>query len=205
MRNAHFMVIVLRLGVIKMSERLHRILLDYDGMTKEAVEQEAERLKGMFPELGDYRIEPSNTSVICWTLRFPKSAVTWQKAAEVVEASDSDCEWKKYVLRYRCMTKRTEISMGSEMNPPREVRNLPVKEITLPVKITILAESPLDLKRLVKLCEAINDKTWEWKVETPLWDLETRVIIGCVDKQQAERRVRMIGEIGIGTRGEITW
>jgi len=180
-----------------MSGRLHRILLDYDGMTEEAMKQEAERLKGMFPELGEYKIEPSNTGVVCWTLIFPKSAVPWDKAVEVIEASDCDQEWKGYALKYGCMAKRTRESMSSKSNPPIGLRNKPVEKITLPVKITALAREPLDLKRLVKLCEAIPDKTWEWKVETPLWDLKTRVIIGCVDEKQAERRIKMMKEIGI--------
>jgi len=180
-----------------MIERLHRILLDYDGVTEEAMKREAERIRAAFPELGEYRIEPSNTSIVCWTLIFPKSVVPWAKAVEVLNTSNCDQEWKEYALKYGCMAKRTETSMDSKLNPPRKPRNPPVDKIRLPVEIVIYAKTPLDLKRLIKLCEVIDDKTWEWKAETPLYDLKTRVYIGCQNEGQAKRRVRMIKEIGI--------
>lgn len=74
-----------------------------------------------------------------------------------------------------------------------------VKEITLPVKLIVKPYDISDLKKIMRLCESIKDKTWQWKVfadpasvlfeDRPCWNF---VVIGCKGRSQAEGRIRFI-------------
>jgi len=184
-----------------MSRKLHRLLLDYDIMSKEEVEKDARRLNEKY-NLGGYEIEASDTTN-CWHVTFPMTALPFEEALKIAYDSRCDKEWLRFCERYKCFAVKTELVKRFQPHARRKVCSRPVKEITLPVILVVKPKTRLDLKRVIKLSESTHDKTWVWSVKMPVWNIldDRHVIeevhIGCKDYRQAMRRKKFIEKLEI--------
>jgi len=189
-----------------------RLQLDYDGMTKEQVEEDAKNLVENYPELkGKYRIEPSDTPT-CFHVIFPLSSLpTFEEAYQIAESSKCERDWLAFCKRYRSFGLITrgmvKVREKSQILGPREKPKNPEHEkITLPTLLDIKPTNSLDVKRTIKLSEAIEptiDKEgnvieeWQWKIEYRLSDGRTHILIGCTDPAQARRRAVFLERRGL--------
>ena len=186
--------------------RRHRVMLDVDVHPKEEVEREARRLYEKFG-LGGFRIEPSYTEM-CWRIIYPLTALKWDDAIKVAE----DCKlidpaWLNFCKRYVCFGASTETSRYYQPSVPKP-RNEPIDgRIALPVILIVKPATDLDLKRVVKLSQNLEDELWQWRVRYPLAGIYggTSVIveIGCRDMQQANRRINFIKKLKIECEFEV--
>ena len=182
-----------------------RLALDYDGMTQEDVEQDAQALLKLFPQLKNrYKVEPSQTPT-CWHVIFPLSEFkTFEAAADAAEFSKCDKNWLALCRRYRVFGIRTEgitklRGKSKAVSATPRKYNRPSEMIPSPIKLFVNPVFKEDIKRLVKVSEAIDDPTWLYKVEQILIHsgVGIQLVIGCKDKWQAERRVKFLEELGI--------
>jgi len=165
--------------------KFHRLMLDYDGLTLRDVEEDAEMLKRMRPDLGEPVIEQSAHG---WHLIFPKSQLQWEEALQLAELSRCDKAWLAYCKKYKVLALETEVS---KVKQPKVV-NPPVSKITLPVILRVMPVDSFNIRSCIRLCESIKDKEWQWLKYTPVYDLRTRIDIGCRDRQQAIRRLKWL-------------
>lgn len=170
--------------------RKHRLILDYDRCSKEWVIADGEGLKRGHPELGDFVVEQSKDGG--WHLEFPKSELEWEKALVIAEESDCDKEWLDYCKKYKCFALKTVVSKSRQ--PEKKIVNPPVKKVLSPVKLVVTPASDFDLRCCLRLCESIKDPEWVWSEYTPVYDMVTRVEIGCRDEPQAIRRLKWLSQ-----------
>jgi len=180
-----------------------RLKLDYDGMTKEQVEEDAKRLLEEYPELkGKYSLETSPTPT-CFHIKFPLSSIpTFEEAYQIAESSKCDREWLAFCLRYKSFSVVTKemvkIRDKSDLLKPRgRPKNPEHEKITLPIILDVKPTNSLDVKRTIKLSEAISDEDWQWKIEYRISDGRTHILIGCTDQAQARRRAAFLERTGI--------
>jgi hypothetical protein len=109
-----------------------------------------------------------------------------------------DHEWVSFTERYGVQAINTAVSRG--FHHLEKPKNEPVREIRSPVKLEVVPATTLGIKRVVKLCENLEDKTWEWRLkygiaEGPLF--RAIIEIGCMNEAQALRRVEFIKKLYI--------
>ena len=188
----------------KARESLHRLILDYDGLTRQEVEEDARRLDKKY-KLGGYTIESSDTPT-CYHVYFYKTALPFEEALRVAKESRCDPLWLGFCSRYKCFAIKSRLAVKIQVTRqslPARSLNLQVKHLDSPVVLRAKPETSMDLKRLIKLCESISDETWKWRVIEPIIGVyEDRpclavVEIGCVDEYQCARRMRFLLETGI--------
>jgi len=186
-----------------------RLQLDYDGMTKEEVEENAKYLVATYPQLKlRYRIEPSETPT-CWYVIFPLSAfTTFEEAYNVAFDSKCDKDWlgfcktyKSFGLRTKGITKVRRESVVAGERP--EPKNKPKQILTSPVLVDFKPDNYVEVKRLVQLCASIDDQEWEYRIEYPLAEPLTHVVVGCKDLSQAQRRINWVKYLGIRATAKI--
>ena len=193
--------ILRRLSVRK---RLHRLILDYDGMRREEVEGDASYIQRVCPRLGSYRIEKSDTPT-CWRVVFPRSALSWGEAVSIARYSRCDKEWLEFCIRYGRFASKTLMSRSMQPERDYKPKNPAVEKITLPIILVVKPSTKLEVKRVIKICEAIEDKDWKWKYQTPLFTMKTEILIGCVDKSQVVRRVKFLEKSGMNLVFEVKY
>lgn len=175
-------------------------MLDYDQVDYREVVKDCERLTKEFPHLGTYVIETSPSGKEDhWHAKFPKSIFeTFEEAFSVAVQSLADKDWLALCKEYRCFGLQTEET--SRLNKEREKRekqkvvNKPRRLITSPYTLDLIPATALDARRLVKICEAISDATWEYTSFTLAYPLEQHVLIGCIDEAQANRRMKWLSD-----------
>lgn len=185
-------------------ESLHRLLLDYDGMTRQEVEEDAQRLDRKY-NLGGFEIEPSDTPT-CYHVYFPLTALAFEEALKIAKESRCDPMWLDFCARYKCFAIKSRLAVKIQAQrqalSARKI-NKQSPRIDSPVCFRVKPKTSVDLKRLIKLCESISDKTWKWRVVEPVIGLyEDRQVaamieIGCQDEYQAARRMRFLLGLGI--------
>ena len=183
-----------------------RLALDYDGMSQEAVEHDAQALLDRFPELKKkYKLEASKTPT-CWHIIFPLSEFkTFEEAADVAEYSRCDKNWLALCRRYRVFGIRTgqitRLRGESKAIPHQEKKKYkaPSDEIPSPIKLVLKPQDSQAMKRLVRVSESLDDPTWIYKTEQVLAmnGLSMQLVIGCKDKYQAKRRIKFLEALGI--------
>jgi len=180
-----------------------RLQLDYDGMNREQVEEDAKYLAEKYPELkGKYRIEPSDTPT-CFHVVFPLSSIpTFEEAYQIAEASKCERDWLAFCKRYRSFglvtREMVKVREKSQVLGPRgRPKNPEHEKITLPLILDVKPTNSLDVKRTIKLSEAISDEDWRWKIEYRLSDGRTHILIGCTDQAQAKRRAAFLERMGL--------
>jgi len=177
--------------------------LDYDKVPREDVDTDAKRLVKEFPELGeDYRIEASKTDRDHYHVIFLKSQFTkFEDAYTIALESQCDKDWLALCKEYECFGLETEGSRRyNELRRQREqqrVVNKPTKMILLPYILDLMPTSSLDARRIVKVCEAIDDLEWQYNAFVHIWEMKQHVQVGCRDEQQAARRLKWLSEQGL--------
>jgi len=164
-------------------------MLDYDGCKAEEVVADVTRLRDKHPELGIFLVEPSDGG---WHVEFPKSELEWNKVLVIAEESNCDKKWLAYSRKYGCFAVNTQISKS--LQPKAEVVNPPVESVESPVSLIVTPIDSFNLRCCVRLCGSIKDDEWVWREYTPLWDMKTRVKVGCRDESQAIRRLKWLSE-----------
>jgi hypothetical protein len=177
-----------------------RLELDYDEVPPDEVEKDAKKLAAMFPELGDtFRVERSKSMGEHFHLIFQKSQFTsFQEAYNIAMKSGADRDWLALCEEYKCFGLETEGSRRyNEVRQQREKRrviNKPIKMLTSPYILDLIPTTALDARRIVKVCEAIDDPTWKHTSFVNIWELKTHVQIGCINEAQATRRMKWLSE-----------
>lgn len=186
----------------------YRLLLDYDIISREEVEEDAKRLNAEH-NLGGYTVEPSDTTG-CWHVVFPLTAFdTFEEAYRIAEESKCDKEWLSFCLRYKIFAIKTVIVKKFQEHANRKIYSRPIEEIPSPIILVVKPKNEVELKRVAKLSEGIKDETWLWRIRTPiigiLGDSEclSRVEIGCNNQKQAERRVEFFKRLNIEADYEV--
>ena len=164
--------------------------LDYDGKTFEEVKADAGRLMKAYPKLGEFTISMSDQPNH-WRVEFRKSELDWEEAVAIAEQADVDREWLEYCKKYECLAVKTVVSKNRQ---PKAVVNPPAGEVKSPFVITVTPIDSFNLRCCLRLCESIKDPEWKWMSYTPVWDMKTRIKIGCRDKSQALRRMKWLSE-----------
>lgn len=184
------------------------MILDYDVISREEVENDAKRLDEKYG-LGGYEIEASDTNE-CWHVLFPKTAIdSFEKALEIAEDSKCERDWLEFCKRYKIFAIKTALVKTFQPNATRKVFSRPVDEILSPVILTVKPKTKLDLKRVIKLSESTHDHTWVWKIDTPILGIYdereelSNVMIGCKDVKQAGRRISFIKKLEIDADFEV--
>lgn len=180
-----------------------RLELDYDNLTKEEVDADAKRLTKEFPELGsEYRIEASKTKRDHYHAIFTKSQFSkFEDAYKIALESRCDTDWLALCKDYECFALETQGSRQyNEIRQQREqkrVVNKPTKMLLQPWILDLMPKTSLDGRRIVKVCEAIEDPEWNYNAFVHVWNFEQHVQIGCRDEQQAARRLKWLSEQGL--------
>jgi hypothetical protein len=183
--------------------------LDYDVADRKQVEADVENLLKKFPELGGtYRMEQSKSGN--WHVVFPKSMLdSFDKCLEIAKQSRCDKDWLNLCEHYGCfaiVTAQGEaLAENLNLKPfPPQPKKHPIQDLTQPVILTLYPETPIDRGRLTAICQAMTkDPEWQYKIETPIHNLKTRIRIGCRDTAQAKRRLNWLMQTGIKFKWEI--
>lgn len=180
------------------------LMLDYDNLEHDEVTKDCEKLLKEYPALGAYVIEPSRSGQPNhWHVRFPKSAFsTFEEAFAIAKQASVDGDWLALCKEYECFGLETEESRRSnEVRRQREenqIVNRRVRRLSSPYTLDLLPTTALDARRIVKLCEAIKDPTWQYTSFIQVQPLEEHVQIGCTDEAQASRRMKWLNEQNLG-------
>lgn len=185
------------------TKKFWRLQLDYDTMSQENVEQDIKRLSAEYPSLGDYRLEQSKSGSGHWHAIFPHSQFTsFEEAFSIAMKSAADPDWLDLCERYKCFGLETDRSRYyNEIRQQREKKRVVNKAtgiITSPVILDLVPTTALDARRIVKVCEAIRDETWQFKAGINVFEMKTHVWIGCINEAQATRRMTWLSENGLG-------
>lgn len=178
-------------------------------MPREDVDRDAKRLAEEFPELGkDYRIESSKSGGEHFHVIFLKSQFTkFEDAYKIALRSKADRDWLALCKVYECFGLETEgarrYNQVRQQREKQRVVNKPVKMITSPYILDLVPATALDARRIIKLCEAINDPTWQFTSFIHVWELQTHIQIGCINEAQACRRMAWLTENGLQFSGKI--
>ena len=183
------------------SKKWWSLHLDFDAMDYEEVVQDCERLKKEYPKLGEYKIE-SSQQPRHFHVKFPKSKfASFDEAYQIALESKADRDWLPLCQEYQTFGLNTEVARRyNEIRQQREkqrVVNKPTKMILSPFILDLEPATPLDGRRIVKVCEAIDDPEWHYNAFVHVWDLKQHVQIGCRDEQQANRRMKWLSEQGL--------
>lgn len=181
-------------------KRYWRLSLDYDDVPYEDVDQDAKRLIKDFPELGNnYEIESSKSGQAHFHVIFHKSKfASFEEAYHIALQSKCDKDWLSLCKEYETFGLETAEAQRFNEARQQKIVNKPMKMITLPFLLDLVPASPLDARRIVKVCEAIADPTWQYSAFVHVWDLTTHVQIGCRDEKQANRRMKWLSEQDLG-------
>lgn len=171
--------------------RRHRLLLDYDNKTFEEVKADAERLLGAYPKLGEFTISMSDQPNH-WRVEFRKSELDWDTALTIAEETECDRDWLEYCKKYECFAVKTVVSKNRQ--PKDGVVNPPVDRVRSPFMLIVEPAGRFNIRCCVRLCESIKDPEWVWREHVTLYDLKTKVQIGCRDESQAIRRMKWLSE-----------
>lgn len=186
-----------------MGQKYYRLELDYDNLNREEVDADAKHLAKKFPELGEiYHIESSKTEKDHYHVIFLKSKFTkFEEAYNIAVESKADEDWLTLCKEYECFALETEGSRRlNEIRQQREqhrIVNKPTKMILSPYIIDIIPTTSLDGRRIVKICEAIDDPEWDYNAFIHVWDLTMHIQIGCRDEAQANRRMAWLSQQGL--------
>jgi len=199
----------------------YRLQLDYDGLPREEVEADAKRLVEKYPQLGGrYRIETRDaygaeaTDKPRFHVIFPLSGLPFNEAVKIARDSRCDKDWLDYCLMYRGFGLRTGNLTRAKPRMPRPRRTPPqttiprtqakrpeAEQITSPVILIVTPENETEAKRIIGVCQHIDDDTWTYKKTTTLAGAlngqTTQILIGCTDAAQAHRRAAFLKKLNI--------
>jgi len=180
-----------------------RLELDFDGIPREEVDEEAKRLIKEHPELGnEYRIEASKTERDHYHVIFLKSQFNnFNEPYQIALESKCDKDWLDLCKDYECFGLETVAARRfNELRQERErkrIINKPVQMILSPFILDLLPATALDGRRIAKVCESIDDPEWQWTAFVHVFELKQHVQIGCRDEAQANRRMKWLSEQGL--------
>ena len=185
-----------------------RLMLDYDIIDKEEVEEDARILDSKY-NLGGYTVESSDTTS-CWHVVFPLTEFkTFEEAFEIAKESKCDKGWLMFCARFKLFAIKTATVKKFQEHASRKISSRPIEEIPSPIILVVKPKNDMELKRVVKLSESIEDKTWLWRISTPLIgiyenrDNLSNVEIGCENHKQADRRIDFLKGLNIDADYEV--
>lgn len=187
---------------MKMPFKFH---LDFDNLTREDVELEAERITRENASLGPYTVEQSEGGNfhVTWHRSHLK---TFDEGYYIALNSKADKNWLDICKKYQVFALFTRDSLGQTLKLRQQKRTYQLEKGNVEgTRLIITPENIGEHRRLLAICEAIkDDPTLTWRLETALGDNVTRIVIGCLDFYQAQRRVKFLREkCGIKFKEEI--
>lgn len=183
-----------------------RLELDYDSIPREDVDADAKRLIQEFPKLGsEYRIEDSKSRDHYHVIFLKSQFTSFNEAYAIALQSRADRDWLELCKAYECFGLETEASRGFNEARQQQQRivNKPTKMILSPFILDLVPNTTLDGRRIVKICEAIDDPTWQYHAFVHIWNLRQHIEIGCRDERQAQRRLKWLTEQELNFVAEI--
>lgn len=166
-----------------------KFMLDLD-TTKEEAEDEAKRITAENPSLGLYSLEQSEGGN--WHVIWHRSHLkTFHEGYLIALDSKCDKDWLDICKKYQIFALFTHNSLATTR---KLHKRLDTERGTIAgTRLIIIPENDNELKRILSVSKTITDPTWTYRTEYPVGS-KTRVIIGCLDAYQAERRVTFLRE-----------
>jgi hypothetical protein len=165
-------------------------MLDMDDLPETQVKHEAEEVTKLHPHLGPYTLEQSESGNwhIIWRRSYLK---TFDEGYTIALMTSCDRNWLAICKKYGIFALFTHDSLQATMKQ-KERTFFTERGHFDPItpKLIITPNSNQELKRLLALCESINDPTWKYKwlfLRHP-----PEVLIECVDTWQAQRRITFL-------------
>jgi len=182
-----------------------KFALDYDDLSKEEVDEEAKQITGENPSLGPPTIEQSEGGNyhVTWHRSHLK---TFEEGYNIAIDSKADKNWLDICKKYQVFALFTHQSLELTMKLRQSKRMFQLEKGSVDgTRLIITPENINEHRRILGICESMkDDSTWTWKLENTLGDNVTRIVIGCLDNYQANRRVRFLREkCGIQFKEEI--